>query len=156
VRPHVDRPLIRGLQGRKGSLSLEFSDGRAAVDVASRAFSTVIADLRVVAVEFELGTFLIISERRTRGGRYWVARAYHDGRRASVYLGREFGEREVREAADRLTERLAEVPVLPPDAPIDDVVRDLLDRERDPARRAAAEAIAAMVRRAPPRRDRPT
>lgn len=155
MRPRVERPIIRGLLGDKGPLRLEFPDGRA-VDVAGDAFAAAVAESRTVAVEFGLGRFLIISERRARGGQYWVARAYHGGRRASFYLGREFGEREVREATEALLRRLSDAPRLPADTPMDDVVRDLLEREHDPARRAAAQAIAAMVRETPSRRGRPT
>ncbi len=69
---------------------------------ATDGFPAAIAESRVVAVDVELGTFLVISESRTRGGQYWVARAYHDWRRASFYLGPEIGEREVRDAAGAL------------------------------------------------------
>jgi hypothetical protein len=106
--------------------------------------------MHVFAVDYAHGSFLVIAERRKRGGRYWIARAYHLGRRASAYLGREFGEADLRRAAAELVDKLEapEESVGPPDpATVDSIMRDLVARERDPDRRAAAEAIAALVRR---------
>jgi hypothetical protein len=128
---------------------MEFADGRS-FTLGSDGFGTALDAHRVVAVEYALGTFLVIAERRTRGDRYWVARAYHHGRRASVYIGREFDAAGVRRAADGLAAKLQEEPPSrsPADsATLDAVMRDLIERERDPTRRAAAEAIAALVRR---------
>ena len=128
---------------------MNMTDGRS-MALASDAFASELAALRVLAVEYELGSFLVIAERRKRGDRYWVARAYHQGRRASVYLGREFDEGDIRRASDDLAAKLRDVrpanAAVDP-ATLDAVMRDLIDREQDPARRAAAKAIAALVRR---------
>ena len=121
-------------------------DGRS-LTLDSDAFAAELARSRVFAVEYPLGTFLVIAEHRRRGGRYWVARAYHHGRRASVYVGRSVDEPSLRSAARELTARLT-APAGNGSAS-DDVVRavvdDLVKRETDPARRAAARAIAALV-----------
>lgn len=125
------------------------TDGRS-LALDSDAFRSELAALRVLAVEYELGTFLVIAERRKRGDRYWVARAYHHGRRASVYLGREFDGADVRRASDDLAAKLRDIGPAngaADPATVDAVMRDLIEREQDPARRAAAEAIAALVRR---------
>lgn len=125
------------------------TDGRS-LALGSDAFASELPALRVVAVEYPLGSFLVIAERRKRGDRYWVARAYHQGRRASVYLGREFDEADIRRASDDLAAKLQDAGPASDAADraiLDAVMRDLIERERDPARRAAAEAIAALVRR---------
>lgn len=124
-------------------------DGRS-IALASGAFQSELDELRVLAVDYALGSFLVIAERRKRGDRYWVARAYHHGRRSSVYLGREFREADVRRTAAELAAKFEDyqstsAPTDP--ATVDAVLRNLIEREQDPARRAAAEAIAALVRR---------
>lgn len=151
MRPRIQRPTVRGVgasDAPANPLQLETPDGRT-IPVASADFVSELSRLRVFAVDYALGTFLVIAERRKRGDRYWVARAYHQGRRASVYLGRAFDEADLRRAADELVERLgagrAHVTGMDRTA-VDAVVHDLVERERDPSRRAAAEAIAALVR----------
>jgi len=152
MRPRIQRPTVRGLGTSDASanpLRLEFPDGRT-VAVASAAFSAELARLHVFAVDYALGSFLVIAERRKRGDRYWIARAYHEGRRASAYLGREFEEADLRRAAAELVDKLTapgEVARPPDPDTVDSLIRDLVAREQDPSRRAAAEAIAALVRR---------
>ena len=152
MRPRIQRPTVRGLGASDASarhLRLEFPDGRT-VAVGSTAFSAELARLHVFAVEYLLGSFLVIAERRKRGDRYWIARAYHQGRRASAYLGREFGDADLRRAATELVDKLESPgePVRPADPDtVDSIIQDLVAREQDPSRRAAADAIAALVRR---------
>jgi hypothetical protein len=152
MRPRIQRPTVRGLGASDASaepLHLELPDGRS-VPVASAAFPAELARLHVFAVNYALGSFLVIAERRKRGNRYWIARAYHEGQRASAYLGREFEEADLRRAAAELVDKLGapEQPARPADPDtVDSIIRDLVARERDPSRRAAAEAIAALVRR---------
>jgi hypothetical protein len=122
----------------------EMPDGRR-ISVDSDEFQAELSHTRSVEVEFRLGSFLIVAERRQRGGRYWVARGYQAGKRASLYLGTSFRSSEVRSAADELASRLSSDVGSPDPRAIDVVVRDLLRRERDPARREAAEAIAALA-----------
>src|ERR687888_873121 len=108
MRPRIQRPTVRGLGASDASanpLRLEFPSGRT-VAVASAAFPVELARLHVFAVDYTLGSFLVIAERRNRGDRYWIARAYHEGRRASAYLGREFEEADLRRAAAELVDKL--------------------------------------------------
>jgi hypothetical protein len=90
--------------------------------------------------------FLIIAERRKRGDRYWVARAYHHGRRSSVYLGRAFGEADVRRAAAELAAKLEDYQSI--GAPTDPATVDAVMLTDDGSPRGAEPAIERLSRRA--------
>ncbi|HEU4325958.1 MAG TPA: hypothetical protein VFS21_22660 [Roseiflexaceae bacterium] len=113
------------------------------------------------------GDFLVAREKRQRGGLYWVARRYDQGRRASVYLGARVAAADLEHAATELAAKIDERPAAPPKPPpprrvlsVDQLsalvgdssphtMRALLDQllaaETDPARRAALEALRRLV-----------
>lgn len=151
MRPTIRRPSIRGLaDGTSGKpLVLEVLGGRS-IEVESDAFLSELVRLQVVVVEYPLGNFLVIAERRKRGDRYWVARAYFRGTRAAIYLGRTFDEAGIRRAATELAARLGwsrDDRSSEPRSAVEAVMQDMIRRERDPGRRAAVETIVALVRR---------
>lgn len=52
--------------------------------------------------------FLVIRERRARGGSYWVARGYVASKRSSHYIGKQVTSATLRAAAEALAEKLAD------------------------------------------------
>jgi hypothetical protein len=145
---------------------LHLPDGaRLALDTS--AWDAWLAQGLAFDVAHPAGEFLVASERRGRGGRYWVARRYDRGRRASAYLGAQVGAADLERAAAELATKIeAQAPAerrAPPgrrvlstpqlDAITGEsdpttmraVVDDLLAGEADPGRRAVLEALQKLV-----------
>lgn len=127
-RPRSKRATVRGLDGDKPALDLLNGSN---IELGSEDFSTWIEKNNTFAVEYELGTFLVIAEKRARGGRYFIARAYYRGRRASSYVGSLPSSERLRVAATRFIDKLA------PDsaevtADLNHYVTELVKRETDP------------------------
>lgn len=145
-QPRIERPTVRDLD-RGGTLVL--LDG-SEIDLAdTERWRAFLSGAATFAVKYPLGTYLAIGERRQRGGRYWVARAYRAGRRANAYLGRRPDTAGLQAASAQLLDTLGPVPeVTPaPTAALDvaGYVEELLRTETDPARRAAAEALRGLL-----------
>ena len=140
-RPRGKRATVRELDS--DTPVLELLNG-ARLELDSDDFTDWCADNNTFAVEYELGTFLVIAEKRARGGRYFIARAYYRGRRSNSYLSTLPSAEQLRNAAQRFAAKLA------PDsadvtADLTNYVDELLKRETDPGRVAAAEALRALV-----------
>lgn len=106
-------------------------------------------------------------EKRGRGGLYWVARRYDRGRRASAYIGARVTAADLERAAEELATKIqAQAPAERKARPgrrvlsapqldaiagesdpatMREVVGELLEREADPERRAALEALRKLV-----------
>ncbi len=157
--PASSRPTVRS-----GTLFLP--DGqRLALDTP--LWDAWLAQALAFDVTHPAGDFLVAREKRQRGGLYWVARRYDQGRRASVYLGARVAAADLERAAAELAARIDERPVAPPRPPPPrrvlstdqlaaiagdsdpQAMRAALDRllasETDPARRAAFEALRRLV-----------
>lgn len=145
---------------------LRLPDGkRIALDTS--AWNAWLAHALAFDVAHPAGDFLVVREKRGRGGLYWVARRYDRGRRASVYLGVMIVAVDLEQAGAELAEKIeAQTPAerKPPpgrrvlsapqlDAITGDsdpetmqtVVAELLANERDPERRAALKALQKLV-----------
>lgn len=154
-----DRPTVSG-----GELWLP--DGlRLALDTP--AWDAWLAQALAFDVEHPAGAFLVAREKRRRGGMYWVARRYDQGRRAAVYVGAQVGAADLEHVAAELAAKVAaQAPAERKAAPgrrvlstpqldaiagesdpttMRTVVDDLLAQEVDPARRAALEALQKLV-----------
>ena len=121
----------------------------------------------VFQVAHPAGTYTVARERRQRGGHYWVARAYDQGRRASFYIGTRVAAADLDQAGAELAARIAEQqPVQPRPRPrrrvlseyqLEQIVgdsdpqtmrmlaADLVGDAGDPERRAAAAAILRLI-----------
>ena len=143
MRPLIGRPTVRGLDGPAPVLS---APGAPPLALGTPEFDAAVSRLGTFGVEDGALSYLVISERRSRGNRYWVARGYRDGRRASSYIGRKVDAARLREASAEIGGRLsAPAPAASDGAAVKAVLDGLLARETDPARRAAAQAIADFV-----------
>jgi hypothetical protein len=148
MRPQIDRPTVVGLDGDHSFLQVA---GSPPLPLDSPDFDAAISRISTFGVETPGVSFLVISERRSRGNHYWIARGYKDGRRASSYIGRRVNLFKLREAAIELERRLAapdirDSSIRPADGTsVKMVLDEMLVRETDPARRAAAQAIADFV-----------
>ena len=144
-RPRIERPVVRDLAvgGR-----LELLDG-SAIPLDGNEWTKFLATGSVFGVEYPYGTYLVTCEKRTRGTRYRVARAYWAGRREAVYLGRTPTATILDSAAQKLTTLLTpseETPVATPPPPdLEAYLAELLAQETDPGHRAAIEALARLV-----------
>lgn len=149
-RPRLRRATVQQLDG---DAYLQLVDGgRLSFAKDAAQLATFLARSSAFAVEYELGLFLVVREKRARGGRYWTARAYEGGQRASAYIGAQVDLGKLREAAKELIQRLDRAPEGVSDqtsvtSNMRRVVADLLARETDPDRRRAAQALAALVER---------
>ncbi|GAB4217191.1 MAG: hypothetical protein OHK0022_59200 [Roseiflexaceae bacterium] len=154
-----DRPTVRGD-------TLHLPDGqRLALDTP--LWDAWQAQALAFDVAHPAGDFLVAREKRQRGGLYWVARRYDQGRRASVYLGARVAAPDLERAATELAAKIGERPAAPPKPPpprrvlsADQLaaltgdsdphhMRALLDQllasETDPVRRAALDALRRLV-----------
>jgi len=149
-RPRLRRATVHQLDGDAYLQLVE--DGRLSFAHDTSSLAAFFARNNAFAVEYELGVFLVVREKRARGSRYWTARAYQGGQRVSSYIGAQVDLGKLREAAGELTRRLAgsqtdgsEESTMEND--MRRVVADLLARETDPDRRRAAQALAALAER---------
>ena len=126
-----------------------------------------LANHLVFRVVHPAGGYTVVRERRQRGGHYWVARAYDQGRRASSYIGTRVSAAALDRAGTELAARIAEqAPVQPRPRPkrrvlsdyqLEEIVgasdpqtmrmlaADLLGDVHDPEHRAAAAAILRLI-----------
>lgn len=140
-RPRGKRATVRDLDS--DTPVLELLNG-STIELDSDDFATWCAANNTFAVAYELGTYLVIAEKRARGGRYFIARAYHRGRRGNSYIGTLPTVEQLRTAARHFAEKLA------PDsvevtADLNNYVDDLLKHKSDPERQATLEALRALV-----------
>jgi hypothetical protein len=164
-----ERPTVRDEE-------LRLPDGkRLALD--TREWDAWLAQALSFDVAHPAGDFLVAHEKRRRGGLYWVARRYDRGRRASAYIGARVTASDLEKAATELAAKIsAQAPAerkAPPgrrvlstpqlDAiagesdptTIQAVVAELLEREADPGRRAALQALQKLVASVWPDTERP-
>ena len=109
AEPPEDAQMIAQAQQRPSPNMLSSAQ---TLSLDGPGFGAFLARHEPFAVSYGLGSFLVIAERRRRR-RYWIARAYHDGQRASAYIGRRVDLNALREAADLLMRRLT-VEAAPP------------------------------------------
>lgn len=141
-RPRIIRDYVRGLDTDAPRVELS-AGGQIALD--SDEFISWVSRTHSFAVEYDLGSFLVIAEKRKRGGRYFVARAYQRGKRSSFYVGSRPSASQLRLAADKLFDTFTADEPAPDATDLQAYVEQLLARETDPRRRAAAEALRALV-----------
>lgn len=144
-RPRLVRPTVHDLD-----TSPVLVRGRKRIALDDPAFTSAVEKLHTFAVDYELGSFLVIAEKRRRGGTYFVARAYSAGKRASHYLGRaaDISTESLREAAKTLIEKLRppKRATEPSSVDVEAFVAELVARETDPERRATAQMLAELIR----------
>jgi hypothetical protein len=85
---------------------LEFPDGRS-IALSAAAYGQFLATFTPFALPLNRGIMaLVIPEKRARGDRYWVARAYEAGIREAAYVGTRPDSEALRRAAVELDGRL--------------------------------------------------
>ena len=87
-RPALARPTVRlPAASAKVPAQLVFPDGRV-IALDDPEYDVYLTTLMPLGLPLASGALaLVIPEKRGRGGRYWVARAYRDGVREAVYVG---------------------------------------------------------------------
>jgi hypothetical protein len=88
ARPSISRAVVRlPASSSKNPARLEFPDDRT-IALTESAYDEFLATFTPFSLPLSRGgTALVIPEKRGRGGRYWVARAYEHGAREAAYIG---------------------------------------------------------------------
>lgn len=107
ARPSISRAVVRlPASSSKNPARLEFPDGKT-IKLSDAAYNQFLTTFTPFALPLSRGgTALVIPEKRGRGGRYWVARAYEHGAREAVYVGAKPDADSLRRAQVELSGRL--------------------------------------------------